>query len=373
MLRKRISWLLGIIVLAGCSTSDQRILEELGFTHTTSYDLISQEEGASEDEKLKITISIPKADPDAEDKREVLTATGRTSKEARIQLSKMTNRTLVSGQLRNILYGSELARAGIWEHIDTLIRDPSIGQRVKITLVDGSAHDLLAKEYPDHPITGVYIAQMLDKEAKYQTVPDTNLYHFVRDYFDDGIDPVAPVMKDHGDHVDISGIGLFQDDRYVTKIATQQTMIFALLRGGFKQGEISIQLDDGSEGREFVFFSSLSSKRKVKVLNPKPPFSVEIHVTARASVLEYIGDLKPSEVPDQEKLERKISDYLQQEAQKMVEMMQKHQVDSLGIGKDIRNHMSFKEWSELDWREAYAQMEIRCNVQAEIKDYGKFQ
>ncbi len=372
-MRNCIVCVLGIVLLTGCSTSDQRILEELGFTHTTSYDLLRDEETTGEGELLKISITIPKADPDAANNREVLTAIGRTSKEARTKLSQMTNRTLVSGQLRNTLYGLELAKSGIWDHIDTLIRDPAIGQRTKITVVNGSAHDLMAKDYPEHPITGIYIGQLLEKEAKLQTVPDINLYHFVRDYLDDGIDPVAPVIKAHEKHVAIDGIGLFQDDRYVAKISPKKALIFSLLRDAFKQGETSIELDKDERSPEFVLFSSLNSKRYVRVLNAKPPYAVQVSVKASGSVLEYIGKLKPSKPHDQKILEDRISEHLEKEAKHMFALMQEHQVDSIGIGKSIRNHMSYKEWKELDWRKAYAEMDIRCDVQAKIKDFGKFQ
>ncbi|WP_452472545.1 Ger(x)C family spore germination protein [Paenibacillus xanthanilyticus] len=58
--------------------------------------------------------------------RENITVTAKTSKESKLLLSRKTELIMVSGQLRDTLYGLSLAKRGIWEYIDTLVRDPSI-------------------------------------------------------------------------------------------------------------------------------------------------------------------------------------------------------------------------------------------------------
>ena len=105
--------LLCLLPLAGCG--DQRILEDLGFIQTTSYDLLP-------DGNLAISVSIPQADPETSAKREVLTATAKSSKEAKMIMSRQTGMLLVSGQLRNVLFGRSMAEHGLHGHLDTLYR-----------------------------------------------------------------------------------------------------------------------------------------------------------------------------------------------------------------------------------------------------------
>jgi len=354
--------------IVGCG--DQRILEKLGFTHTTSYDLLPNENNGTED-KLMISVSIPKADPDGPTKRETLTAVSTTSKTAKIMLSRKTELSLVSGQLRNTLFGLTLAQKGLWEHIDTLVRDPAISQRVKVTVVNGNAHDLLVKDYLPHPRTGKYIDRMLEKEGKAQTVPHITLFEFTRDLFDDGIDPVAPMIRSVNEDVVIDGIALFNEDRYITKINSDKLLIFSILRGNFKEGELSVDLK--SEG-EHVMLSSLVSKRKIKVQSSgHNQFSIDINISLKGSILEYIGNLHLSDEMDRKKLENSISEYIQIEMKDMVTKMQKSKVDSLGLGIRIRNSLSYSEWTNLVWKNIYPNIEVRCNVQTKIKDYGKFE
>jgi spore germination protein len=357
------------LLLTGCK--DKRILEELGFTNTTSYDLVETDNG----KMLLIANSIPKADPDAKTSREVLHTISKTSKEARIQLSAQTNRIVVSGQLRSILFGMDLAKDGVWEHMDTLVRDPSIGSRVRIIVAQGRAFDILKSDYPQHPPTGTYISKMLEKEAKANVTPEVNLYHFTRDFLDDGIDPVAPIIKHGEEHAVLDGIALFKDDKYVARIEPKKTLIFAFLRDKFKQGEISMDLSEGGK-REVMLFSSVISQRKIKVKRPKDALSnieVDIQLDVQGSVLEYIGNLDISKYNDQHQLERKMEQYVNKESELLIKKMQENGCDSIGIGQYVRIGMKYKDWKQLDWRNEFPNIKVKVTSQIKIKDFGKFQ
>ncbi|MDF2652158.1 MAG: germination protein Ger(x)C family [Paenibacillus sp.] len=362
--------LLGTFWITGCG--DQRILEDLGFIHTASYDLMEQEE-SNADRQLKVTVSIPKADREGKIKREILTTNAKTVKEARIKLSRQTELSLVSGQLRNTLLGLELARAGIWKNMDTFVRDPSISQRVKLTVVNGNASDLLSKNFPQHPSTGQYIERMLEKEVKSQNVPYVTLYQFTRDYFDDGIDPIIPMVKEEKNNVVLDGIALFNEDKYVARIEPAKTLIFAMIRGDFNRGEISIDLGGKeAEARNEVMFSSLVGHHKIAVTqNNKNNIQVKLDIKIQGSVLEYIGDLELVEETDKTKLEALVSAYLSKETEKMIQFMQQNQADSIGIGKAVRNSMSYEQWKQLDWKQVYPQVKVTCQIQVMMRDYGK--
>ncbi|MCM3634150.1 Ger(x)C family spore germination protein [Paenibacillus sp. FSL W7-1287] len=367
--------LLVMLLLIGCG--DQRVLEKLGFTQTTSYDLDPNTEESSDDEKqgqqkLLISVTIPRTR--TENSRELITATAYTSKEAKIKLSSQTELTIVSGQLRNTLFGLSLAKQGIWEHIDTLVRDSSISPRVKVTIVNGSAHELLSKDYSQHNRTGKYLDRMLEKEAISQTVPEITLYRFTRDFLDDGIDAVAPIIKQLDEHVSIDGIALFQGDRYVTKVEPDDTLIFAFLRGRFKNGEMSVDMSEVGRINEHIMFSSMISKRKIKIKTTSEGqhYHADISINVRGSVLEYTGKLSLDNVEHQKQIEKLIAEYIKLKTEEMVAMMQKNNVDSIGLGKYVRNKLSYEEWKNLDWRRIYPNIEVTCNVNVRIKDFGKF-
>lgn len=372
----RISIIIGVLVslllLAGCG--DQRILERLGFIHSAGFDLLPKKEGQTE-QMVQATITLPIVNAqDGKLKFESLSAVGKTSKEAKYKMSQQTDLQLVSGQLRNLLYGTSLAKKGLWQYLDTFMRDPAISQRVKITIVSGSAGKIISKTYKSHPPTGQYIDRLLDKEAKFHAIPKVSLYEFTRDYFDDGIDPVAPIIKDAGKNVALDGIALFDNDRYVTKLPAADGVLFGFMSGSFKEGNINIDLGEiGNEG-EYVF-TTLNNKRRISIKRGTGahPFVADIRITIQGAVLEYNGELMLSDDQDKKKLEQLVSSYYVKNFEEMMKNMQKNKVDSIGIGKYVRNSLSYREWTQLDWNEVYPTVDVNFDVTVEIKNYGKFE
>lgn len=353
------------LLLAGCK-SDERILEKLGLVQTASYDL-------AENNRIKVTSCVPVIDPDSSARRELLSTVSDSIKEARIMFSRQTDLTVVSGQLRDALFGLKLAKAGLGDYIDTLLRDPSIALGVKVTIINGDAGEILAKDYKPHTDTGRYINHLLEKEAAGNSIPNTTLYEFSRDYNDDGIDPVAPIVRDSGDKAIIDGIALFQEDRYKMKIPAEDGIIFGLFRDDLRQGEVAFNLGEEDGRPVVVMFSSLLNSRKVKVHRLGPGrFKVELLANIQGSVLEYTGHHYLNKAGVRQQLERDIADVIMAKAKEMVSQMQQHNVDSLGIGIQIRNTLSYKEWNQMNWREVYPQVEIECRAKVTIKDYGKY-
>jgi len=255
--------------------------------------------------------------------------------------------------------------------MDTLKRDPTIAEQVKIIVVNEDAGSLLAKDFPESPRTGKYIDHLIEKESQGQAVPKTTLYSFSRDYYDDGVDPIAPVIKDAGKSVEIDGIALFKDDKYEGKIHADDAVIFFFLKSSFDQGEISLDLTDHSKDNTTIMLSSLNSSRKVEVKHEKNgQITANIRVKALASLLEYNGVLKLSEDKNKQKLERIISEIITERAKKIITMLQQKKVDNLGIGIYVRNSMSYSNWKKMNWREQYPDVTINCQVELKIKEQG---
>ncbi|MWV43252.1 Ger(x)C family spore germination protein [Paenibacillus sp. HJL G12] len=357
---------LGVMVLSvtGCARS-QKILERLAIDHTIGYDL-------DDDQKLFVTAAIiNQGEGGKEVKQELITVEADSSKEAKIKLSRQTSRNIVTGQLRNTLYSTEVARKGIRRLIENLVRDPSISPRVKITVVNGSVNELLSSEFPDHPNTSQYVDHLLQKNWKNQNIPQVNVYQFTRDLLDDGIDPVAPVVRRRGDNVLVDGLGLFKDDRYVGKLSADYNMLFAMSRGKYRQGEIYIKLDyqdlDGS-----VMLGTVSSDKKFKVWRKRAGgFVVEMLLEVKGDIMEYTGNVPLGNSRDIPKIQQGISSYISDKMERMVAIMQEKGSDNVGLGKQIRNSISYKEWKSLNWDEVYPEVTFRCTVKTKIKSTGE--
>ncbi|OMF32136.1 hypothetical protein BK133_14910 [Paenibacillus sp. FSL H8-0548] len=350
------------ILLIGCR--DQRILEETGFIQSISYDL-------AEDGKIKNAISIPLANPVIKANRGFFSTVAESSKEARTIFARQTNLILVSGQARLTLFGLSLAKTGIWSYMDTFMRDPTIAEKLKIIIVNGDAESLHKKNYPEFPQTSKYIDRLIQKEVNNQTISDATLYSFTRDYYDDGVDPVAPIIKDTGKSIILDGIALFKDDIYVGKINPDDLMTYAFLHGKLDNGEMSMDLSEQTKDSKALMLSSLKSSRKISIKHEKNGnINVEVRAKVTASVIEYIGELKLSNDSDKKKLEQEISMITTQQANRIVKLLQEKNADSLGIGTHVRNSMTHKAWKSLGWPELYPQINVQCIVNIKITDHG---
>ncbi|WP_379159552.1 Ger(x)C family spore germination protein [Paenibacillus sp. sgz5001063] len=362
---KLLSALVMLLLLTGCK-SDERILEKLGLVQSASYD-------QAKNDQLKVTYCLPVIDSESTERRQLLTAVTDSLKEARILLSRQIDLRLVSGQVRSVLFGLSLAKSGLADHIDTLLRDPSIALGVKVSVVDGDAGELLSKTFKPNKDTGRYLNHLLEKESSSNSIPPVTLYEFTRDYHDDGIDPVAPIVKDEGDKAVISGIAFFQDDRYVMEVPARDGIFFALLRGNIKQGELSLNLGERQGRKVMVMFSSILNKHQLKVQHSGDNnFKVTIYASLQGSVLEYTGHEDLTQSQKRHELEGDIASYIKDKGQEMVKQLQRNNVDSIGIGQYVRNSLTYKEWKNLDWRKVYPQIEVECRVKVTIKDYGKY-
>ncbi|WP_218212218.1 Ger(x)C family spore germination C-terminal domain-containing protein, partial [Pseudomonas sp. 2822-15] len=71
----------------------------------------------------------------------------------------------------------------------------------------------------------------------------------------------------------------------------------------------------------------------------------------KAALLEYIGNNDISNEDNQKKLEKRIEEHMEKEANELVKQLQENNADSLGLGQFVRNTLSPVEWKELNWKE----------------------
>ncbi|NRF89469.1 Ger(x)C family spore germination protein [Paenibacillus frigoriresistens] len=368
------SWvMIGVLLcLTGCV--EQNRIEKLGMSDTVALDSVYQENGKPSERDVSNAISVPKPGTLDNQQADILQTIAESPKDGRSKLSRKINKVLVSGQLRSMLFGKDLAKQGIWKELDSYRRDYTVGEKLKIVVVNGSAVDMLTHKYAQIRSVGSHIDQLLIKDAKIHEVPDVSLYSFVRDYYDDGTDPIAPMLVVKGDNVEVDGIALFKKDRYIGKINAEQTVLFAILNKSLKMGEFDITFMDRSSGqKESVMISSIASKREVIVNKQERTRTVpQVIVRIRLSgiILEYTGKSTFKKPEEQKKLDQDLSEAIREQLQSIVNHVQRSGGDNLGIGTYVRNSMNYEKWNNLNWKSIYPHADIRVEVDATIRDYG---
>ncbi|MGZ7442044.1 Ger(x)C family spore germination protein [Paenibacillus sp. TH7-28] len=353
------------LLLTGCN-QDERVLEKIGYVETAAYDAVPNG-------NIKVTVSIPLVTQFAKDGKttdELLSTIAKSPKDARKTLSLRTSRMMVNGQIRTLMFGEALARRGIWKHMDTFFRDPTISLRTTVAVVEGDAGSVISQELPRHTKTANYINKLLQKEFSRQGAPQTRLHQFVRDYHDDGIDPVAIMIRELEKDITVSGLALFRNDQMVGKLTSDDLHLFLVMYQNTSRGEFNVRTDNPH--LETMAFHSVKSNRKIKITKTKDgEYQADIYLKIVGAVDEYIGDLDLS-TTERKKVEQLLSEYAVEEGGRILKDMQKRGADSLGIGQHVRNSMSYAEWKRTAWHEMYTQMPVRVHCSFRIKNFGSY-
>lgn len=353
------------LFLTGCGASN--IIEDLAIIESVAYDM-----SESEENPIKTTVLFPTVSKEGKAGTQSLTANGKSSHETFIKLQNLTNLKLVGGQT-TILFGEELSKKGLINIVKSFTRDPEVGTRVKFAIVEGKGEELLKKKTPSIPDNAEYLYTFIEKLGNQNKVLNTDKYRFLRDYYDDGIDPVLPVFSYEGERIELKGLGTFKGDQYVNRLSLSETQILNYLSGDIKNGRLMLTINNEESGKDNqLFLSSVNSKFDKKVNTGKGKnMTVELILDIKGSVLEYTGTMNLREEKYQKDLEKQVEDHLKTNSKKLLIKLQKYQTDPIGLGKTVRNRLSYERWNKMKWEAIYSNLDFIVKVKVDLVNTGK--
>jgi len=362
--RIMIGGLLAILMLAGCN--DQKVIEDLAIISMMSFDQTDDPTG-----DLKVTASFPNLTSETSNEEQIIETIANSKKEAEDLLSSKTKQQVVNGQIHSVILGERFARNGVKSVISSMERDQEIGSQVKVVVADREGTEIIRTEVV--PDIGSYIDKMLKTESDKFTIPETDIYHFSRDYYDDGIDPIAPLFSKQNGRIVLVGTALFRNDRYVDHLDLIQSKILMLLLKKVERSELTIKMAQEEEIRN-VHFDYVTSHRNIDVYKKgREVDHIKIIVKMRGSVLEDTGEESISSAKEIHQLEQLVARHIKHKAEDIIEILKENQTDSLGLGQYIRQSLSYEEWTELDKERLIETVPVSVEIDVTIKDTGMSQ
>ncbi|MBP3963195.1 Ger(x)C family spore germination protein [Paenibacillus lignilyticus] len=349
-------------LLTGCEESN--IIEKLAVLEAGAYDLSERSENP-----ITTTVLFPTVTREGKFDTMTLTANGKSIHDTFVKVQNLTSLKIVGGQ-GTILFGEELSKKGLFHVIQSLRRDPEIGTRVKFAIVEGHAGKILEKKFPSIEDNAEFIYKFLDRAGKHTKVLFTNQYRFIRDYYDDGIDPVLPVFSYEGEAIGLKGLGTFKGDQYVTLLTINETQMLNYLIGDIRNGSLMITMNDLKSGENIqLSLSNINSKNGKRIDTTN--MNVEVILRLKGSVLEYTGTKDISNEKYQRELEGEIEEYVRSNSEKLIAKLQKYQSDPIGIGKVVRNRLTYEKWKKMNWTMIYPNLSIHVKVKVGLTNTGK--
>ncbi|NBI30873.1 Ger(x)C family spore germination protein [Chengkuizengella marina] len=352
-----------IFFLTGCMNNYG--IDDLAMISGVGFDVSKHE-----DHHLDITAMYQV--PTETDVFEYLHASSNSLENADIEMMSQTKRQVVNGQLRISLFGEELAKDGIFPIILSFLRDPSVGPLVSLAVAKGTAKEILITKLEKEPNTGSYIETMLERLDEEYVYPSVNILQFTRSYYDDGIDPILPMILTTKRNILLDGFALFKDDRMVASLTNEKAIYLFLLSEDFKKGVIDLEIEIGGK-KEDVHLSYVRTKHKIKVKKENNDFTVNFDIHITGNLEGYSGKQTLTKDSVQKELETKINNVLNSEMKDLLSFLQKMNVDPVGVGEAVRNSLSYNEWKSLNWEEVYPKINFTTEVNMKIRNMSKFQ
>ncbi|MFP7298107.1 Ger(x)C family spore germination protein [Neobacillus niacini] len=362
----RLFVILMLFLLSGCA--EQRIIDDLALINAVGFDITDSQENP-----LKLTITFPIITKDGKYDRKTIMVEGKSGKEAREKVRFKTNQKLESGQIRVAMFGQKLAKEGILPYLQSFVRDPSIGTRLKLALAEEEASDVIMLNIKNEGQNATYLEQFLTKLNRENLRTNYNVYQFLRDYYDDGIDPILPVFNVEKNNITYNGIGLFHEDKLIEILKPSEARYLFLFREEMNQGVFVEQIEVGEAEEATIMLNyELKNHRTEIPATPKNKKKATIYIELIGDVVEYTGREDVSDPKIQKKIETILTEKINQEGKKLIEKLQELQVDPLGINRYVRNKMKYNDWKTLNKYQSYQEMKIDVKANVMLNSSGKW-
>lgn len=302
------------------------------------------------------SIMIPVFKPEKSFGNFTFSAKGNLMRDLIAEMQKKASQPIVSGSLDIAFFGENVAREGINQILDVFLRDPSIGSRIHLAVVDGKAIDIFQGRYGDRG-NAAYLTQLIKHNMEEENLPLTNLHLFLAALYQKGKDAYLPLLKKRQENlVSITGIALFKGDKVVAILSENKMFYFKLLVDKHTTGSIKVK-----DKEEQSTIQSITSKNKI-TLTSRNPYEFAVHMQIKGLLTEHReGILKKGEV---HKIEKHLEKQVVVECKKMIEGFQKKEIDPVGFGhiaKTRTRNFDFNKWNK-DYKSARFKVTADVNI-----------
>lgn len=344
-------------MVTGCSPQSHYI-EDIQYLQAMGFDYIDGEVQANG----TTTIFMPVAE--SLPQSETINVSREDLEDLYSHMQAESSRYVDTSRSRVHLFHQDLAaNEGIFGVIDTIQRNPMINQNLKIAMTRGPTKDILNEEYPFHLTVHEYLVELIELNQAEQ-LPIVDFQDFLYQYYAEGADPFLPLLEKAQNRVDVVGIALFKEDKYIEELSLDKTHVFRKLIDETEEGTINIDID---ESRGFALHH-LSSSPDWTIKQDADGIYVKVNVNIQGPLREArnINVSKPATI---QQLEELAARDFEKQMEEIVHFFQENEIDPIGIGERIGQkvrNFDIKRWE----KEEYPNLNVDINVNFTIENTG---
>jgi len=368
--------LLTALTVSGCW--DRKEINDVGFVMASGYD-----QGANAKFKATVQVAVPAGlhtagtgkGGGAEEPVLVISAEGDIVDQVKGKLQAQLSRRLNTSHRGVIIVGEDLARQGMKDLLDEVSRGPMNRLRSYLIIAKGcTAADMMKVRVPIEAYPSEAIREMEKMELGTAGIT-------LRDFFiastQPGQQPITTAFTLVGKKKDeksktfkADGIALFHQLKLVGYLEDEEVIGFDALRGKLSGSNIEVTVPEAGSGVIGIQVRHLQARSKAQFSQGKP--SVTYHVNFDAVVTENTSKLDLMNPQYVDRINGAAAAFVKKSAMKALDKLQKHHVDSLGIGSDIyRKHPDQWDKLEQNWEQKhFPSLQVGVVVEANIRQIG---
>ncbi len=376
---------LSIFFVTGCWNYDE--LNQLAICSGMAIDKDNDEY------KVSLMISNSKkyqvSSKEGESQKVVYSAKGKTIDEAVRNINLESPKKVYLGHLSIILVSEEVAKDGMLNIMDYLIRNPESTKRFLLALVkDSKAYEVLQiisplEAYPSQDLT-INLKVASDLQAISSAV---NFSQFVEAYIKKGTNPSLPTIVIEGDAKDgtkdksleqatpdaiakLSTIAIFKEDKLVDIASEEESEGINLLAGRIKKMIVTTECDNNYLSTEI---KNIKTSLKIKFKNNKPVIYFNFKGVGAIEEFMCSVDIRDTKTID------KINNDLNNEIAKIItagyKVAQENKTDIFEIGNLIykKNPKYFNKIMDSWDDEIFPNTTLNMNINLNLKSKGSLE
>ncbi len=302
-----------------------------------------------------------------------VSSTERTIFAALRSLLSKINKKIFYSSSQVIVYSEELAKSGIKDYVDFMLRDHETQFKSLVVVAKGTtAKEIVEQEYKLSKIPGGYIRETIKNSKSRGFTKEIPLLDMARELSTEGRELSIGTIEKTDDLTSTEGLAVFRKDKMIGWLDKYETRGYMFLTGRVKSAIVEIESTDNPKEIIGIELMKVSSKIKVNVSNNN-----SIEVSTKIKVEGNVGEQQSFSGQSSDKVCKSLSKCLEEQITKecysaITKCQNEYKSDIFGFGIHVFDKYP-KYWRKVTsvWSEKiFPTIKIKVNVDAKINRTG---
>ncbi|MDD4402436.1 MAG: Ger(x)C family spore germination protein [Desulfitobacteriaceae bacterium] len=288
-------------------------------------------------------------------------------------MTHVSSRKLFFPHNQIIIFGEDLAKKGIKDYLDLLMRDYEFRETNWIIVSEGKAQDILDTKTRVNNISAFFIRDLITERKFSSQAMAINIKDLARKITSKSTAPIASYiyLENTGQEkrLNLSRTAVFDNNmNMVGTLNNYESRGLLWVLGEVKSGIIVVESPNG-KGNYSLEILKVKSKIIPEFKDGKPTITVRVKESSNLGETSCLEDLTKPEV--WELMESLQNEAIHQEISITLDKAQELKADIFGFGEAFHKKYP-RRWKEMEpnWQEIFSSLEVNIIVESKVKNPG---